>query len=452
MFRKFANKNVLVIGVAKSGYSAILALSQLGAHAFIFDSDYSKVVMLMKSRLSDSTVVPIKKVTKRFLAGLDLVVLSPGVPIKSKVVTLARKMGVNVIGELELGYKMINCPLYAITGTNGKTTVTCLLGEIFSKANYVTHTIGNVGIPITSVALEARKNDIGVVEVSSYQLETIEDFHAFGMGITNITSDHLDRHGTIENYIAAKFKIFKNATKTDFALLNADDEVVAGFAKDLGCRIYYFSLKKTVQGVCCRGDEVVFREGKKETVLFKQKDLRVVGTHNLANTMLAGGMAFLSGITPAVISAAVADFRGVEHRLEFVENIEGVDFYNDSKATNPDSVLVAVAAFQVPIVLIMGGSDKNSDFCEMFSELPKNVRKVVVCGATSKKIMAAAGKSGFKDIVEVAMLSDAVTFAKAEAHSGEVVLLSPGCASFDAFNNFEHRGEVFKALVRGVEE
>ena len=444
---RFINKNVLVMGVAKSGYSAVSALTELGANAFIFDSDFNRTQAVIKYKLVQESVVAVKKITKKLLKGIDFVVVSPGVPASSRHIKFAKKMGLDVIGELELGYKMIKCPLYAITGTNGKTTTTELLGAIFKKASYTTHVVGNVGIPITSVALDAHKSDIGVVEVSSYQLETIADFHAFGVGVTNIQPDHLDRHGGMQNYIDTKLNIFKNATKTDFAMLNADDEVVAGFSNKLNCRKYFFSLVKPVQGIYVKDCMVVFCEGKKVTPLFKAESLHIKGSHNLANALLAAGMAFLAGITPAVISSAIAEFSGVAHRLEFVRNINGIDYFNDSKATNPNSTLVAVNAFTKPIILLLGGSDKGSDFHEMFRAMPKNVRAALVYGATKKKILKAAEEEGFLAVEEAADLEFALFRAAAIAKPNEVVLLSPACASFDAFNNFEHRGEAFRELV-----
>ena len=448
---KIANKNVLVIGVAKSGYSAVNMLVAQGASAFVFDKDFERAQAIIKYKLVEDSVTPIKKITRKFLKGIDLVVISPGVAIKNKQVMLAKKMGIEVIGELELGYRIVKCPLYAITGTNGKTTTTEMLGAIFRQAKYVTHVVGNVGNPITAVAVESRKSDISVCEVSSYQLESTSNFHAYGVGVTNIEPDHLERHGNMQNYINTKLKIFANSTKTDFAVLNADDEVVSRFTEKLICRKYFFSLNRPIQGVYLKDGKVVFCEGKKITTLFDADSLKVLGRHNLANAMLASAMAFLAGITPEVIASALANFGGVAHRLEFVKKINGVDFYNDSKATNPSSTLVAVSAFEVPILLILGGSDKGADFRGMFRQLPNNVRAIFVCGDTKKSIMDAAKKEGFLAIEGVADLEEAVLRATGLAKQNEVILLSPACASFDAFNNYEHRGEVFKALVQELE-
>jgi UDP-N-acetylmuramoylalanine--D-glutamate ligase len=379
----------------------------------------------------------------------DLIVVSPGVPLDTPELTQVRNFGLPVIGELELAARFLKGKTLAITGSNGKTTTTSLVGEILKAAGLPTLVGGNIGVPVVALIEESTDETWSVLEVSSFQLETTEQFHPAIAVILNITPDHLDRHGTFENYALAKERIFAAQKPEDFLVLNADNVRAAASASRSRAAVYRFSLENPVrQGAWVEGGQIMFRSSKDapaETIL-PLTGIPLKGEHNVENVLAAVCASRLAGASPEIIRHAVATFRAVEHRLEYVATINGVEFYNDSKATNVDATAKAVAAFPGGVHLILGGKDKNSDYTELAELLRSRVRAVYTIGAAAAKI-----ESQLRGVVAIhscETLERAVTTAAAAAHAGDVVLLAPACSSFDQFESYEHRGRIFKELVQ----
>lgn len=447
----FEGKKVLVCGMARSGVSAAQCLYELGARVTISDS---KAEEKLAEALQPLEGMDIRRclgdqAQPADLESYDLAVTSPGIPLQAPILRAVQAAGVPLIGELELGAQVSRAPLYAVTGTNGKTTTTTLIGEIFRNLGKTTYVVGNIGYPFTACALRCGEEDVAVAEVSSFQLETISTFHPHIAVMCNITEDHLNRHGTMEEYIRVKERIFENMGQGDYAVLNLDDPIVRGMAERIPCAPAFFSRRQEVEtGAYLEGEEVVFSlNGHKKRVL-RADEIRIPGEHNLENALAATALAMLAGVPAPVVRHTLKTFPGVEHRIETVRTVEGVTYINDSKGTNVDASIRAVRAMKVPTVLLAGGYDKHTDFLPLAREiLASKIHTVVVLGDTAEQIERALRAVGFESILHAKTFEEAVLLARSCAREGENVLLSPACASFDMFQDYEERGRVFKEIV-----
>ena len=447
----FEGKKVLVCGMARSGVSAAQCLYELGARVTISDS---KAEEKLAEALQPLEGMDIRRclgdqAQPADLESYDLAVTSPGIPMQAPILRAVQAAGVPLIGELELGAQVSRAPLYAVTGTNGKTTTTTLIGEIFRNLGKTTYVVGNIGYPFTACALQCGEEDVAVAEVSSFQLETISTFHPHIAVMCNITEDHLNRHGTMEEYIRVKERIFENMGQGDYAVLNLDDPIVRGMAERIPCAPAFFSRRQEVEtGAYLEGEEVVFSlNGHKKRVL-RADEIRIPGEHNLENALAATALTMLAGVPAPVVRHTLKTFPGVEHRIETVRTVEGVTYINDSKGTNVDASIRAVRAMKVPTVLLAGGYDKHTDFLPLAREiLASKIHTVVVLGDTAEQIERALRAVGFESILHAKTFEEAVLLARSCAREGENVLLSPACASFDMFQDYEERGHVFKEIV-----
>lgn len=447
----FEGKKVLVCGMARSGVSAAQCLYELGARVTISDS---KAEEKLAEALQPLEGMDIRRclgdqAQPADLESYDLAVTSPGIPMQAPILRAVQAAGVPLIGELELGAQVSRAPLYAVTGTNGKTTTTTLIGEIFRNLGKTTYVVGNIGYPFTACALQCGEEDVAVAEVSSFQLETISTFHPHIAVMCNITEDHLNRHGTMEEYIRVKERIFENMGQGDYAVLNLDDPIVRGMAERIPCAPAFFSRRQEVEtGAYLEGEEVVFSlNGHKKRVL-RADEIRIPGEHNLENALAATALTMLAGVPAPVVRHTLKTFPGVEHRIETVRTVEGVTYINDSKGTNVDASIRAVRAMKVPTVLLAGGYDKHTDFLPLAREiLTSKIHTVVVLGDTAEQIERALRAVGFESILHAKTFEEAVLLARSCAREGENVLLSPACASFDMFQDYEERGRVFKEIV-----
>ena len=442
------NKRVLVVGLGKSGVASALFLRSRGAQVTVSDSkpqeQLSEEIPIL---LDHGIIIETGGHGERTFHGQDLIVVSPGVPADSPPLVQARALGEPVIGEIELAAQFLPKNIVAITGSNGKTTTTTLTGEIITAGGYPTRVGGNIGTPAISLVDTARPDSVIVLEVSSFQLETIQTFRPKVAVVLNVTPDHLDRHRTFETYVDAKARIFENQQADDFAVLNADDPVCVALASRTRAQVFWFSRKNEVrQGAFVRDGRILFRDpaGQREIMLVSEIPLK--GTHNLENVLAAVCAGKLSGCNSEVIAEAVRNFKVVEHRLEYVATIRGVEYYNDSKATNVDATIKALESFPANIHLILGGKDKGSDYTVLNDLLRQRVKRVYTIGAAAEKIESQV--KGAAEIVHAESLDSAVQRASASAQPGDIVLLAPACASFDQFRNYEHRGKVFKELVQ----
>jgi UDP-N-acetylmuramoylalanine--D-glutamate ligase len=442
-------KKVLVVGLGKSGLAAALFLRRQGAHVTV--SDLRSAQALSKeipSLLEAGISVEAGGHGLLTFRRQDLIVVSPGVPLSTPELVQVRNLGLTIIGELELAARFLKGNVLAITGSNGKTTTTTLCGEIFLAAGLNPLVAGNIGLPVIDVVDQSREGAWSVLEVSSFQLETTESFHPHVAVILNITPDHLDRHGTFENYAAMKEKIFSNQTGEDYLILNGDDPIAQQAASRTKSQVLWFSRSKIVRcGAFLLDGMVMFRpteQGKPIPVL-PLADIPLKGEHNIENVLAAVCAACVAKIPTQTIAQTIAAFHAVEHRLEFVAAIHGVDYYNDSKATNVDATAKAIASFPGNIHLILGGKDKNSDYTQLNALLRARVKAVYTIGSAADKI--ASQISGVTRIIHTGTLEAAVDQAAGQAVAGDVVLLAPACSSFDQFENYEQRGKVFKQAV-----
>lgn len=445
------NKNVLLVGLAKTGVSTIKKLNKLGANIIVNDIKPKEKLEGIIEEIDNLDNIEYV-LGKHFenIENIDLTIVSPGVPLDLPFIEKIKSEGIKIIGEVELAYKLSKNPTFiGITGTNGKTTTTSLVGEMFKKANKDTYIVGNIGNPVIDTVDLTNENSYLVTELSSFQLESIEDFKPKVSTIINITEDHLNRHHTMENYINAKARIFKNQDKADFTILNYDDSIVRDLGESSNGNVLYFSIKEEVkQGAYLdKNNNIVIKVDGEELVLMNKSELSLPGNHNLENAMSAILMAYVLNIDTDVIIDTLRTFKGVEHRLEFVTNKDGIMFVNDSKGTNPDSTIKAITSYEKPIVLIAGGYEKQSDFTEMIKYATKNVKALVLLGQTAEKIETTAKEHGIDNISKVEDMEAAVKKAYEIAESGDVVLLSPACASWDMYPNFEARGLDFKENI-----
>jgi UDP-N-acetylmuramoylalanine--D-glutamate ligase len=443
---KLEGTNVVVVGMARSGVAAARLLLEKGAHVRAVDNQVTGIPGLP---------VPIEPQTDAAFSDANLVVLSPGVPADAEVVSRARARGVRVIGDLELASWFLQGPIIGITGANGKTTTTALTGHILHASRIAAQVGGNIGTPPCAMIASSRTGQWNVLELSSFQLETVESFRANIAAVLNITPDHLDRHHTFENYAEAKARLFANQRPEDFAVLNADDPVTRGFAGRTAASVLWFSSTQKVGAgaYLLRGDpstaaghkirlNAIVLDGEP---LMSPAQVPLRGAHNLENTMAAAVIAKLAGATREQIHTAVTTFPGVEHRLEFIREVGGVSWYNDSKATNVDATLKAIDAFDGGLWVILGGRDKGSPYTPLAGPLAAKARGALLVGAAAEKI--ASELSGAVPLIHSETIGAAIEYARAHANPGDTVLLAPACSSYDQFENFEHRGREFKRLV-----
>jgi len=448
------NKRVLVVGLGKSGLASALFLKAHGARVTVSDTKSGDELRNEIPTLLDHGItVETGGHGERTFREQDLIVVSPGVPVDTPLLVQARTLGESVIGEIELAAQFLPGPIVAITGSNGKTTTTTLVGEILTAGGLPALVGGNIGTPAISLAGQAKPESIIVLEVSSFQLETIQTFRPKVAAVLNVTSDHLDRHQTLKTYVDAKARIFENQQNDDFAVLNQDDPTCITMAARTRAQVFWFSRQKEVkQGAWVREGNICFRQGAQQSEVMHVSELPLKGAHNLENVLAAVCAGALMGCTPGKIREAVRDFKAVEHRLEFVATIRGVDYYNDSKATNVDATIKALESFPANIHLILGGKDKGSDYTVLNDLLRQRVKRVYTIGAAAGKIESqiVSSKSGGVEVVHAETVENALRKANAVAEAGDVVLLAPACASFDQFKNYEQRGQVFKEIVRGL--
>jgi len=446
------NKRVLVVGLGKSGVAAALFLHSRGAKVTVSDTKSEDELRGEIPKLLDQGItVETGGHGERTFHAQDLIVVSPGVPVDATQLGQARELGIPVIGEVELASRFLKGQLVAITGSNGKTTTTALTGEIISMGGWESLVGGNIGTPAIALVEEATEDTYVVLEVSSFQLETIQTFHPKIAVVLNVTPDHLDRHRDFQTYVNAKARIFENQIADDFAVLNADDHNCVSLAAKARAPKVWFSRKNEVEeGAWVKDNRVVYREAGSDREIMPVEEITLKGAHNLENVLAAVCVGMLVQSEPHRIRRAVQEFKAVEHRLEYVATVRGVDYYNDSKATNVDATIKALESFPANVHLILGGKDKGSDYSVLNSLLRQRAKRVYTIGAAAEKIESQI--AGAAEIVRAGTLENAVRRAAAMASSGDVVLLAPACASFDQFENYEQRGRVFKQAVHALEK
>jgi len=448
-------KRVLIIGMARSGIAVTQLLHKFGAVPMLNDRK-------TEEQLGDA-IKPLKELNCEWYLGVDpltlldktdVMLISPGIAIDSPIVTAAKEKGIAVTGELEVASQLAEGTLVALTGTNGKTTTVSLLGEIFRGMGKISYVAGNIGYPLSAAAMLSKPEDVLVAEVSSFQLETTDTFHPTVAAVLNVTEDHLNRHYTMENYAAVKRHIFDEQTETDTAVLNYEDAWCREMAEHIRSRVAWFSSKHEVEnGAFVRDGKIVIRWNGEERSVCGTDEVYIPGPHNLENALAGAMMAYAAGVPSAVIRLALKTFKGVEHRIEFIRELDGVKWFNDSKGTNVDSTIKAVQTMTVPTVLILGGSDKHVSFDALSEEIMKSgmIDKIVLCGATAPQIEASLVRYGYKALYHAEKYPEMVKLCRSLAVKGGNVLLSPACASFDQFTDYEQRGRIFKELVNGLE-
>ena len=431
------NMKVLILGSGLSGKSAGEFLKKQNI----------EVTFATDEEINDRNLSDVH--LDRLLCGLSFIVISPGISMDNLIVKKAKKKKIAVVGELELGSKCFMSNIIAVTGTNGKTTTVSLIYFLLKDCLNQVYLGGNIGIPVTSFASEFCAGDVAVLECSSFQLESVRKFHAHIAVVLNITEDHLNRHKTMKKYISCKQKIASNQTEKDFLLLNADSELLMQNIPKTKAKILFFSTQKKVVGCYVKHGCIYFNDGLTEKKLVTIGGIKLLGEHNLSN-ILAGVLCVYLQTNSLEPLKEISKFHGVEHRIEYVKTIKGVSFFNDSKATNIDSTLVALKSFDCGINLILGGSDKGYSFDELFAKMPKNVKNIAIFGQTKHKIANSAEKYKFKNIYFCSGLKESVRRCFDVSEKTDVVLLSPACASFDCFSNFEERGQIFKKIVKEI--
>jgi UDP-N-acetylmuramoylalanine--D-glutamate ligase len=442
---------VLVVGLARTGMATALFSAGYGAKVTATDEKPETQLAEAAAKLRAAGIaVQLGGHRPEIFAEQDLIVVSPGVPAKLPQLDEARARGIPVWSEIELAWRLLRGKLIAVTGSNGKTTTTSLVAHILKTANIPTLVGGNIGVPLLALVESSMDTTVTVAEISSFQLETIEAFRPEIGVLLNLTPDHLDRHASFEEYARAKMRMFENQLERDAAVLNADDPEITRRMPSRG-HIYWFSRQKRVaEGAFLRDDQIFFRSEGAEVTLARRDDIQLRGEHNVENVLAGCAAAYLAGADPTAIANGVKTFQGVEHRLEFVAEVGGVNFYNDSKATNVDATVKAIEAFPGPLIVILGGKDKGSPYAPLREPLRQRARLALVIGAAAEKI---ASELGDAVAVEHAGTMDrAVRIALERAKPGDTVLLAPACSSFDQFENFEHRGRVFKELVAKPEK
>jgi UDP-N-acetylmuramoylalanine--D-glutamate ligase len=445
-----AGKRVLVVGLARTGIVTALFSAGYGATVTAIEEKPEAALAAAALKLRAAGVkLEFGAQSEATFLEQDLIVLSPGVPANLPLLELARKHGIPVWSEIELAWRFLRGKLIAITGSNGKTTTTCLVAHILKDAGIPTLVGGNIGVPLLALVESSTDKSVTVAEISSFQLETIEAFRPEIGVLLNLTPDHLDRHGSMEAYAQAKMRMFENQLDRDVALLNADDIEIT---RRMPSRphIFWFSRQKRVaEGAFLRDEQIIFRIDGSEILLARRDEITLRGEHNVENVLAACAASYLAGADPAAIASGVKTFKGVEHRLEFVAEIGGVSYYNDSKATNVDAALKAIEAFPGPLLVILGGKDKGSPYAPLREPLRQRARAAITIGAAADKI--ASELSNTVPLHHAGTLDRAMEYAMEMAKPGDVVLLAPACSSFDQFENYEHRGRAFKELVANLE-
>lgn len=447
------NKSVLVVGIGISGLSTIKALYRLGAKIFIFDNKKAEDLEAILEEVRNIPMDMFLGQEEMDLRGIDLVIKSPGVPPSAKIIKNALEMKIEIITDIELGYCLSSTEnIIAITGSNGKTTTTYLVGETFEKSGYNTFVVGNIGVGILEKIDSIKSQDIMIIEASSFQLENTSKFKPKVSLILNISPDHLDWHGSYESYIKSKMKIFKNQDENDFTVLNYDDQMVRSFASEIKASIIWFSSKKILhRGIYIEDNKIIINMGEKRELL-DIDELKVIGRHNLENVLAAIGIFYAMGLPHIIIKEELRNFKGVEHRLEYVLEKSKRKFYNDSKGTNSDASIKAIEALDGNIILIAGGYNKSLEFDDFVKSFGGKVKFLILLGDTKEKIQRTALKYGFKDSYLVDNMDQAVNLAYKLSSTGDNILLSPACASWDMYKSFEERGKAFKKAVYNLGE
>jgi len=447
------SQKILVAGSGKSGIAASRMILKTGDEAVLYDSNdaLKKDELLSQFGETDKISVILGELKKEDLKDISICVISPGIGLDASFVSVLKEENIPVWSEIQLAYHHAKGKLAAITGTNGKTTTTALTGEIMKAFYEHVYVVGNIGIPYTQEALKTTDDSVTVAEVSSFQLETITDFHPDVSAILNITPDHLNRHKTMECYIKVKESITVNQTEKDCCVLNYDDLVLREFGESMKPRAIYFSSRNSLdEGYCIDGDVIIRNHGKNREEIVNINELNLLGRHNHENVMAAIAIASELNVPLEVIKKAVCEFQAVEHRIEFVAEKAGVKYYNDSKGTNPDAAIQAVKAMPGPTILIAGGYDKNSEYDEWIESFDGKVKHMVLLGQTREKIAECAAKHGFTNVMYAEDMQEAVKVCASYANIGDYVLLSPACASWGMFRCYEERGEIFKECVRSL--
>ena len=448
-------KKVLVVGCGISGIGSAKLLEKVGATPVLFDENAKVDENAVKQKLGEETKIQIVIGTlpHETEKEIEMVVLSPGVPSDTAFANQFRERNIPVIGEIELAYICGKGKILAITGTNGKTTTTALTGKIMQEYFKSAYIVGNIGNPYTDAVLEMTDDTVTVAEISSFQLETTKDFHPTVSAILNITPDHLDRHHTMENYVKTKQGITKNQNKDNICVLNFEDPYTKDFAKECPAKVVFFSSATVLEnGYFLDGEEIKYAKDGNIVTLMNIHEMKLLGIHNVENVMAAIAISEGFGVPREHILHVIRNFTAVEHRIEYVTTVKEVDYYNDSKGTNPDAAIKAVQAMNRPTIVIGGGYDKDSTYDEWIESFEKKVQYLILLGQTKEKIAACAKEHGFNNVIMVESLEEAVEAAYERAKPGEAVLLSPACASWGMFPNYEVRGRMFKEFVHKLKE
>ena len=445
-------KTYFVVGAGRSGINAAKMLLALNENVILYDGNENFDVSAAKEKIGcDCVDFVLGNFADFDFSKIDICVVSPGVSLENPVMKAVAEHGIPIWGEVELAYRHDKGTVIGITGTNGKTTTTSLTYEIVKSFKEKTLLVGNIEIPYTGYALQSNESSVTVAEISSFQLETMVDFKPHISAILNITPDHLDRHKTLENYIAIKESITKNQNKNDFCVLNYNDPVLRRFGEELKCKVIFFSAYDELEsGVFLHGDTIIISENGVQTPVCKTDETSLVGLHNYENIMAAVAMTHAVGVPLEIIREGIRRFTAVEHRIEFVAEKNGVKYYNDSKGTNPDAAIKAVCAMPSPTVLIGGGYDKKSSYDEWVATFDGRVKELLLIGKTKHDIAAACDRAGFKAYKFIDTLEEAVSVAAQDAQPGDCVLLSPACASWDMFKSYQQRGTIFKDCVKAL--
>lgn len=450
---EFNNKNIVVVGAGISGIAVAAILAGKGASVTLNDNKKEEALLHDVSPAREAGVhIALGYQDNSILEGADMLVISPGVPVTIPLVREAEARHIPVIGEVEVAYQLCKAPMVAITGTNGKTTTTTLLGELMKTAKDDVVVGGNIGMALSKETEAVSEDGIVVAEISSFQLERVQDFCPTVAAILNVTPDHIDRHGTVDNYRLTKERIFAQQGEGDYVVLNYDEPVVREMKERVPSTVFYFSRKEELtNGMFVKDGAIVLNWNGETTVVCPLADLQIKGDHNVENALAACSVAFLAGVKIADMRAVLAGFGGVEHRIEPVRELDGVGYYNDSKATNPESSIKALEAFSDGIVLIAGGHDKMTDLTEFMTKIKERVTHLILIGEAAGRFREEAEKMGVTSIIDAGFsMEEAVKIAREKAKAGEAVVLSPACSSYDMFNNFEERGREFKRFVHAL--
>ena len=450
---EFNNKKIVVVGAGISGIAVAEILAGKGASVTLNDNKKEEALLHDVSPAREAGVtIALGYQDNSLLEDTDMLVISPGVPVTIPLVREAEARHIPVIGEVEVAYQLCKAPMVAITGTNGKTTTTTLLGELMKTAKDDVVVGGNIGMALSKETEAVSADGIVVAEISSFQLERVQDFCPTVAAILNVTPDHIDRHGSVDNYRLTKERIFAQQGEGDYVVLNYDEPVVREMKARVPSTVFYFSRKEELSnGMFVKDGAIVLDWNGETTVVCPLADLQIKGDHNVENALAACSVAFLAGVKVADMRAVLAGFGGVEHRIEPVRELDGVGYYNDSKATNPESSIKALEAFSDGIVLIAGGHDKMTDLTEFMTKIKERVSHLILIGEAAGRFREEAEKMGVASIIDAGFsMEEAVKIAREKAKAGEAVVLSPACSSYDMFNNFEERGREFKRFVHAL--